>query len=647
MTDRTNHKPSPRLPITVPMVGPLDAQTPGATPPAAGNATPTPGAAAVNQGDGHYDSRTEAPAYSTAHKVGKAYEHGGAVSMNPNKRSDRPEDGTITSKQYADAARARRAAADKPVDALAGPGAPGPVAPGGAAAGCRTTRPLSPSGEGLQDRATREQHIHPDYRHPLEDYLAKRWMQRLLGYVSRPRGTGKTMIEEVIQSYANPAAPAWQRIKYWPLHRFIRRLKGSVSDETFRRRIAEHRSTLRGFVVTARSVAEFGLRLPQRFSAPLIAIWNFTNQCNLSCRHCYQDAEHARGPDELTLAEKLDLIDQIGAAYVPMMSFAGGEPTISKDLLPVLQRCHYHGIHTSVATNGTTITPQYAAKLAEAGVKYVEISLDSVDAATHDAFRGQPGMWERTVQGMRNVVAHGGLRLGVAMCVHQGNYAEVERMLQFAVDLGASCFAHFNFIPVGRGLNMMTSDLTPEQRERMLRTFNTWMQSGRISILSTAPQLGRVSLAFAPLTGLQSCSHIGGGGGEKARVVAKYLGGCGSGRTYVCIQPDGTITPCVYMPQRVLGNIRNRRFVDIFRHNEFADLLCDREERTGHCEVCEFKYYCGGCRARADAYFGHINAGDPGCIFNNKSWDELLAAAGGEQGAPLAEPSPAVVAARV
>jgi MoaA/NifB/PqqE/SkfB family radical SAM enzyme len=34
------------------------------------------------------------------------------------------------------------------------------------------------------------------------------------------------------------------------------------------------------------------------------------------------------------------------------------------------------------------------------------------------------------------------------------------------------------------------------------------------------------------------------------------------------------------------------------------------DRRTHHCEVCEFKHYCGGCRARADAYFGDVKAGE-------------------------------------
>jgi radical SAM protein with 4Fe4S-binding SPASM domain len=284
-------------------------------------------------------------------------------------------------------------------------------------------------------------------------------------------------------------------------------------------------------------------------------------------------------------------------------------------------------MHLTVATNGTTMTPERASRLREAGLRYVEISLDSVDPARHDAFRGQPGLWEKTVAGARNVVATEGLRLGIAMCVHQGNIHEVRDMLRFAEeDLGASCFAHFNFIPVGRGLEMVEGDITPDQREELLAILNEKMQAGGMGVISTAPQLGRVCLAGAALEdGRTSCSHAGAGSGVKARVVAKYLGGCGAGRTYVCIEPAGDVTPCVYMPHRVMGNLRSRRLEDIFRQSVFWDILNDRDHRLHHCEVCAFKQYCGGCRARADAYFGHLHAGDPGCVFNRRHWDDLVA----------------------
>ncbi|TWT42198.1 Antilisterial bacteriocin subtilosin biosynthesis protein AlbA [Phycisphaerae bacterium RAS1] len=542
-----------------------------------------------------YDSRTEAQSNSTAAKIDKEYHHAFPVSQNPDKTSRRREDGYVNSSLYANNSRFLRGQADP--------------------------KRLLPQ---ERRKAMKKKYIDMDYHHPLEDVLDTRYMRKLFGWISKTRSSGKTMIEEIIQSYGNPKAPMWHRIKYLPFHLFINRMKGSVTVDAFRERIGEHASTIRGFVIAARSVAEFGLTLPQRFVAPLFIVWNFTNLCNLTCKHCYQDAEHKALPDELSLKEKLKLVDQIAEQYVPMIAFAGGEPTISADLLPVLKHCHSYGIHTTIATHGGTMTEKLANQLLECGVKYVEISLDSVHPERHDDFRGQVGMWHRTVRGMRNVVKTKGLRLGVAMCVHQGNFDEVEDMLQFCCDIGAGVFAHFNFIPVGRGLQMVDGDLNPQQREWLLKTLNLWMQSGKIGVISTAPQFGRVCVAHAPTDGKQACSHAGSGGGEKARVIAKYLGGCGAGRDYVAIEPNGNITPCVYLPHRVQGSIRKRSFIDIFRNNEFWELLCDRDRRTHHCEVCEFKHYCGGCRARADAYFGELNAGDPGCVFNEKHWDDLV-----------------------
>ncbi|MFW6133293.1 MAG: radical SAM protein [Planctomycetota bacterium] len=526
-------------------------------------------------------SRTRAGAHTTAAAIGKRYLHAFDGSDNPDKRPTRPDDGHVTSADYA-----RRV----------------------------------PRG----DDAPRALQI--DYHHPLEGWLARRPIRRLLGRLTRIGADGRTAFERILESYANPAAPLGDRVRYWLIHRFIDRMRGATDAETFRRRLVEHTPTIRGLVLAARSVAELGLTAPQRFTAPLFCVWNFTNRCNLACRHCYQDSGKDALDDELTRAEKLDLIDRMGAAYMPMVAFSGGEPTLSDDLVPCIERASGWGMHTTVATNGTTMTPDRAARLAQAGLRYVEISLDSTEPARHDAFRGVAGMWDRAVAGARTVVATEHLRLGIAMCVHRDNVEEVPAMIDFAEKLGAGCFAHFNFIPVGRGLNMTARDLTPPQRERLLATLNAKMQEGGIGVISTAPQLGRVCLAGAALDeGRTACSHAGSGSGVKARVVAKYLGGCGAGRTYACIEPNGDVTPCVYLPHRVMGNVRDAPLTDIFRRSVFYDVLNDRDRRTGHCEVCAFRNYCGGCRARADAYYGRLHGPDPGCIFNERHWDALVA----------------------
>jgi len=534
----------------------------------------------------HSDASYTAPAdHTTAAAIGKSYRHAFERSADPVKRCDRQSDGEISSGAYAQ----------------------------------RSDR--------LVDRIT-PRAVQIDYHHPLEKWLGRRPMRWLLGWLSRRRRDGATPLERVIETYRDPSAPVWEKLVYWPFHLLIDRMRGDTDVATFRSKLSEHRPTVRGLTVVARSIAEFGLTIPQRFSAPLFAVWNITNRCNLACKHCYQDSDRSAVAGELTLEEKLALVDDMVEASMPMLAISGGEPLVCGDLLPVLRRAADGGIHLSLATNGTALTAERVAELADAGVRYMEISLDSVDPARHDAFRGVPGMWDRAVAGARAVVADGRMRLGIAMCVHQGNVHEVRAMIDFARDdLGAASFAHFNFIPVGRGLTMVSGDLSPRQREELLAVLNETMQAGKIAVISTAPQLGRVCLAGAVLgEERMTCSHAGSGSGFKARVVAKYLGGCGAGRTYVCVEPNGDITPCVYLPHRVMGNVRNKPFVEIYRNSVFWDILNDRDHRLHHCEVCAFKQYCGGCRARADAYFGQLHAGDPGCIFNDKHWQDLVAA---------------------
>jgi radical SAM protein with 4Fe4S-binding SPASM domain len=464
----------------------------------------------------------------------------------------------------------------------------------------------------------------PAERHILEDILSIRLVQKLLGYMTTARAGNASLLERLARNYNNPALAGFAR---WPwrlpglaIDLALRRAK--LDREFMTRKLFHHRPTMKSLALTGRSIARFGLTAPQRFVAPLMVVWNITRACNLRCKHCYQNAAAKPDPDELTLEEKLRAVDSMADDGVCFLAIAGGEPLVSKDLWPVLERAREREIHTTVATNGTLLTAENVRRLISAGVKYVEVSIDDLDSARHDAFRGQAGCWRRSIQGIRNSVA-GGMRTGLAACFTRHNVETVDEMIEFAVSLGCATFSHFNFIPVGRGREMASEDLTPEQREWLMRKLVAHLQAGRINIISTAPQFGRACVAYAPPDGVYATGHAGSGAGRKTMVLSRYIGGCGAGRCYCAIQPNGDITPCVYIPGLKVGNITQARLSEVWECSLF-DTLSDRTRRERHCAVCRDRAYCGGCRARALAYTGDITAADPGCRNNQALWDGIV-----------------------
>ncbi len=463
-------------------------------------------------------------------------------------------------------------------------------------------------------------------RHPIESVLSRRAVQRLLGALCRTQEFEKSLFERFCENYNRPGRTRAQRLRWlFPELLVDFALKRAKLDKRLMtEKLFHHRPTVRALALSGRSVARYGLSAPQRFAAPLMVVWNITRACNLLCRHCYQNATPRPAPDEMTLDEKLRAVDQMGLEGVPFLAIAGGEPLVSKDLWPVLQRARERGIHTTVATNGTLLTKENVARLLEAGVKYVEVSIDSAIPEEHDRFRGRAGAWERSIEGIRNSVA-AGMRTGLAACFTRRNVESVDEMVDLAVRLGCRTFSHFNFIPVGRGRQLIEDDLTPAQREWLLRKLVGHLQEGRINVISTAPQFGRACVTYAPPEGIFATGHGGSGAGRKTMILSRYVGGCGAGRCYCSIQPNGDVTPCVYIPGIKVGSLRRQTLAEIWEHPLFA-LLSDRSDRHGHCKACGERAYCGGCRARALAYFGDLRAGDPGCSRNAELWETLSAA---------------------
>jgi radical SAM protein with 4Fe4S-binding SPASM domain len=465
-------------------------------------------------------------------------------------------------------------------------------------------------------------------------------VQALFRRITRKRRRdGRCLLDDFFRAYSSGRMTFGERLKFAIpnlITEFVRK-KTDTSRETLAKRVFGHGPTARALVNTVRSVGHYGLTLPQQFVAPLMVVWNFTQACNFKCQHCYQNAHQAL-PTELSLEEKIAVVDKLAYLDVSMLAFSGGEPLMGKHFWDVAKHAGDVGFHMSVATNGSLLTPENVQKLVDCKIGYAEISLDSLDPAKHDGFRGGQGYWQAAVRGIDNCIAHPTMKVGIATTVTRMNIDELESIIQWAIDRGLDTFYAFNFIPTGRGKDITDMDLSPLERERMLKILQKTLTEDKIAVMSSATQYGRACIELGAADGRINTGHYGFSSGKKTRLLARYVGGCGAGRCYCAIQHDGKVTPCVFMPITI-GDIRQDDFSEMWLNHPLLKVLRDREDRSGHCKTCDYKYYCGGCRARSWGYFGDLKRSDPGCKYNQAEWEEVLAsttAAAGvaAQGAP-------------
>ena len=182
--------------------------------------------------------------------------------------------------------------------------------------------------------------------------------------------------------------------------------------------------------------------LPSRsedLGAPLYVAWQTTNECNLACLHCIEESGPGKAfKDELDRDQVFDFLRQIVDLQVPYMSFSGGEPMVHPLFFEMVEFITDGGVQLKVETNGHFLSPENCARLAELGVKAVQVSMDGASRDTFNRMRIR-GDFDLAVDGMRNLRA-AGVPLEINYSPTSFNMHEIATAVDLAFELGAESF---------------------------------------------------------------------------------------------------------------------------------------------------------------------------------------------------------------
>lgn len=376
---------------------------------------------------------------------------------------------------------------------------------------------------------------------------------------------------------------------------------------------------------------------------PLLVFWETTKACLLKCKHCRAKAITEPLPGELTTEEGMRLIDEVASfgRPTPILVLTGGDALMRRDFWDLVDHAVNRGVRLAVAPSVTPLlTRQVAAKMARHGVGAVSISLDSPRPEVHDAIRGIPGTWRRTLKAIE-WFRDAGVSVQVNTVVMRDTVDELPEMVALLRRMGVRVWEVFYLVPTGRASFSM--DLTPREWEDVTHFLYEASKYGilvrttegpmfrRVAILRRALEeagafdlLGRIEAELGPLYRrlVRRLREILGDPPPGTR-PGTHTVGTRDGRGIVFIDYKGNVYPSGFLPVPA-GNIRVRSLRDIYKNSTLFRML--RMGRfQGRCGSCEFREICGGSRARAYAYHGSVLAEDPACPYKPGTYASLLA----------------------
>ena len=222
------------------------------------------------------------------------------------------------------------------------------------------------------------------------------------------------------------------------------------------------------------------------------------------------------------------------------------------------------------------------AALADAGLNHVQVTLETHDAAIHDAMVGAPGAFAQTVRGIKNALASGVHTITNTTLTRQ-NRQQAVAIVKFLHDLGLRTFAMNGMIYAGGGF----ADPDAIPAEDMAATL--------VSVRDRAEMLDMRFLWYT-VTDYCRLSPLELGLAPKRCNAAEYS---------ICVEPNGDVLPCqsYYVAG---GNILDDPWETIWNSPLFLSFRNREADPTaaglpGMCWDCPDLEMCGGCRLEREA----------------------------------------------
>lgn len=282
------------------------------------------------------------------------------------------------------------------------------------------------------------------------------------------------------------------------------------------------------------------------------------NACNLRCAHCYITDYKDR--DLMTLDEICGLFDELAEVGVLFLNITGGEMTLRRDFIDIIQAARDRHFVVSILSNATRLDEKALAGLRIASPANVYVSLYGVSEGMHEQITERAGSYAATMDNVRRL-REIGVPVVLRYLIMRHNVSELQALPAFA-DAHDCLYtsSHNLFVIDGPKEFLGEHRITDEQR------IDLW---------------------------------------QKGLIKPPNKGLCTAGIQRVRIDAKGNVYPCELL--RVdFGNVRGSSFVDIMSTQKVLGYIKDIHALPQSCGSCAKNGNCPRCPGLAHHEDGNL-----------------------------------------
>ena len=225
-----------------------------------------------------------------------------------------------------------------------------------------------------------------------------------------------------------------------------------------------------------------------------------TDKCNLRCRYCMPEdgvckKDHA---DMLTEDEFIAAVEVAASLGITKIRITGGEPLVRKNIVSICRRAaEVEGVKEVCLTTNGVLLPQLAKPLKEAGVKRLNLSLDTLDPEKY-AYITRIGKMEAFQAGLDAAFEAGFEKIKINSVLIGGfNDDEIEALakltLEYPVDMrfielmpmyDSGDFGQDAYLPYSKVLEKLPEAVPVAQDDGVAKLYRLPGAKGNIGLIS-------------------------------------------------------------------------------------------------------------------------------------------------------------------